>query len=88
MNVTIDAAGVIRVTLSRRNLRTLLLKLDEPESAKTIMKHTDAGLVFVRAEDDEGHYDGRRPGEMHPREETRLNNDLPTLQPTRLDLGL
>lgn len=68
--------GIIRVTLSRRNLRTLLLKLDEPDSIKTLWRQQGGTLpdLLVSAESDEEHYTEDRPaaGLMHPREESRL----------------
>ena len=66
-----DYATVI--TLSRRNLKTLLLKLDEPDSFKSIFRDTaEGGRFYIKAEDDEVHYEDRTPGIMHPREEERL----------------
>jgi len=74
-----DGAGVAVVTLSRRNLLTLLHKLDMPGSARTItnsdchLNHelTDRLLLILRAEDDEKHYSERLepPGPMHPASE-------------------
>lgn len=60
----------IRVVLSRRNLRSLLAKLDgaPTESAMTIYK---AG-VFVTAEEDGEHYGDVRPGAMHPATERAM----------------
>lgn len=63
-------AGVVTVALSRRNLKALLAKLDgfPPNSARTITKEEDAGLLVVIAEEDDLRYDerGYPPGEMHP----------------------
>lgn len=74
MNVKVDDIyGTIRVTLSRRNLQALLLKLDEPESARTLVRTTEEGhLLVVTGESDEDHYAEREAGRMHPREEARL----------------
>jgi hypothetical protein len=74
MNVKTDHAnGYITVTLSRRNLMTLLLKLDEPNSVRTLERLTESGdYLRVTAEDDLQHYGDRQPGRMHPREEERL----------------
>lgn len=58
--------GALQVTLSKRNLQTLLNKLDRAESKRTIYKFTNEGLVFVTAEDDATHYSDRTPGAMHP----------------------
>ena len=47
------------VTLSRRNLRTLLTKLNEPESLRTlsINRIPETGhILVVRAEEDDVHY--------------------------------
>lgn len=68
----------VHVTLSRRNLKTLLLKLDEPDSARTLVRMVETDLdkeviLRVTAEDDDIHYVGRIPGEVHPREEERLS---------------
>lgn len=65
----------IRVTLSRRNLLTLLLKLDEPESKRTLWRRgsiTEPHLTVV-AESDEEHYQGREPGEISPRTQAALD---------------
>lgn len=58
----------IRVVLSERNLRALLSKLSLPGSACTI--YTDR--VYVSAEPDDQHYQGRTPGMMHPATEAAL----------------
>jgi hypothetical protein len=55
----------VRVTLSRRNLRTLLLKLADPDSKRTISRDVEPGLrLEVHAESDEVHYAERPPGQM------------------------
>jgi hypothetical protein len=46
----------IFVTLSRRNLKALLLKLDQPTSALTLVKLTGGYLLSVKGEEDEAHY--------------------------------
>lgn len=75
-----ERAGVICavVTLSRRNLLTLLHKLDMPESKRTFVNNdcwvageqAPAGelLLVLRCEDDPEHYAKREagPGPMHP----------------------
>ena len=73
----------VSVSLSRRNLETLLKKLDfnatlpadaEGErSACCIMRETDDGLVIVTAEENDVHYEGRLPGVM-------LDNDTGLLK--------
>lgn len=68
--------NIVYLTLSRRNLKTLLLKLDEPDSQRTLVRHQGDGKpsLVIHAEDDEAHYTNRDvpAGEMHPREEVRL----------------
>jgi len=68
----------VLVTLSRRNLLTLLAKLDghPPNSACTIVLPGGGegpGLV-VRAEENDAHYQARPepPGPMHPDTEARM----------------
>lgn len=71
------------VILSRRNLRTLLAKLDgnPPNSACTIIGGTDAPGLFVVAEEDEVHYADRlvpngmtKYGPMHPDTERAIRS--------------
>lgn len=71
MNLRINGNRV-EVTLSRRNLRTLLLKLDRPESAATLFRHCDDGLLHISAQEDDAHYQGRQPGPVHEKEEALL----------------
>lgn len=60
------------IELTRRNLEILLLKLDDPLSARTIIKDGHAVRAIesddyvVRAEENDEHYqaEGRIPGEM------------------------
>lgn len=61
----------LEVTLSRRNLLALLLKLDgyPKDSACTIYTDidTDGYILVVKAEEDDKHYADRpAPGTMHP----------------------
>jgi hypothetical protein len=56
---------MIEVKLSRRNLLSLLHKLEMEDSAFTIIKYTDDGMVTLIAEPDEVHYGDRIPGTMH-----------------------
>lgn len=48
------------VELTRRNLMTLLAKLDDPLSARSLIDPD--GFVMVRAVEDEEHYKDRAPG--------------------------
>lgn len=53
------------VTLSRRNLRTLLLKIADPDSRATISRDVESGFRLVLVgESDETHYAQRSPGPM------------------------
>ena len=54
------------IRLSRRNLLTLLHKLQMPGSACTIIKPGGTPIV---AQSDEVHYAGRQPGPAHPETE-------------------
>lgn len=62
--------GKIEVTLSRKNILTLLAKLDgnPPDSACTIVGGDGAIGLIMRAEEDDVHYAelGRPAGIMHP----------------------
>jgi len=60
------------IVLSRRNLLALLVKLEQPWSARTLVGGDDAHGVVVRAETDEEHYD-RPPGELHPESLALMN---------------
>lgn len=64
------AFGVPTITLSRRNLLTLLAKLDgyPPESKCSIARE---GIV-VKAEEDHIHYAKRPAGQMHPLTEDQI----------------
>ena len=77
------APGVVMVTLSRRNLQSLQMKLDhQPWSACTLTSGNafdedgqplGGVFLFVRAESDESHYRDREPpGPMHPATEQLL----------------
>lgn len=73
MNATIERQ-TLRVVLSRRNLLSLLQKLDGMgDSACTVLRDCDCGWrVVVTAEPDAQHYEGRAPGRMHPITELAL----------------
>jgi hypothetical protein len=63
------------VELTRRNLVTLLAKLDDPDSARTLLREGWA----VKAVEDEAHYTDRPHGTVLPEHVRRINND-PTLR--------
>jgi hypothetical protein len=54
----------VYVELTRRNLEVLLAKLDDETSARTIIKSDKAGMITVRAVENEAHYSDREPGPM------------------------
>lgn len=68
--------SVVEITLSERNLRSLLVKLGghPTESACTIVRQAEAGgpTLIVHAEADDVHYTDRPPGPMHPDTEDAL----------------
>jgi hypothetical protein len=49
--------------LTRRNLTTLLAKLDDPLSVRTLL--SPCGKIYVKAVEDDRHYGDREPGEMY-----------------------
>ena len=59
--------GLTFLSLSRKNLESLLAKLDgnPPGSACTISGGSDAPGFFVTAEENEIHYAHRPAGQMH-----------------------
>lgn len=76
------------IILSRRNLRSLLAKLDghPPDSACTIQGGVEAWGYFVKAEEDEAHYASRAEwpqetkwGPMHPTTEEVLRREQPPI---------
>lgn len=74
--------GRVMVTLSRRNLLALLVKLDQPGSVRTLVSlngydengdETLDTVLVVRAEQAEAHYADRpQPGPLHPATEQAL----------------
>ena len=83
MKIINDGYGTITVVLSRRNLLTLLTKLDVEWSEKTIhsmnaFNHEGEPIhdlsVYVKAEGDYEHYGDRTPGPVHPETERALKN--------------
>ncbi len=72
---------VVKVTLSRRNLRALLFKVRDPDSKAVIARDVEPGLrLEVRAERDDVHYVDRPPGRMAPWTEAALQADLDGLE--------
>lgn len=65
MKVDFSAWPVVKVELTRRNLTTLLAKLDDPLSAGTLGKDGDGGYLLVAAVEDEAHYSDREPGVVY-----------------------
>jgi hypothetical protein len=55
-----DGRGIHHLELTRRNLTTLLAKLDDPLSARSLMD--GEGRVVVTAVEDDAHYSNRAPG--------------------------
>lgn len=51
------------VELTRRNLETLLAKLDDPLSARTLIDPDEK--IAVLAVEDDAHYSSRRPGAVY-----------------------
>ena len=73
MNVKIKDGGIY-VELSRRNLESLLAKLNghPPDSACTLIRHCEDDLYLsIQAVEDDAHYLDDRPpaGRMHPETE-------------------
>jgi hypothetical protein len=64
-NTLPNIEGETEVTLSRRNLLSLLHKLDWEGSARTIEKLQDGVVLTVVAEDDNEHYGDGDTGVMH-----------------------
>ena len=64
MKVIAARDGYAEVELTRRNLEALILKLNAGPgaSACTIDKHDDAGVIRVRAVENDKHYHDREPG--------------------------
>lgn len=59
----IDDKTLPTLELSRRNLETLLAKLDDPLSARTLID-PDHRIAVMAVENDE-HYHDRRPGPVY-----------------------
>lgn len=59
----------MKITLSQRNLLTLLHKLHMEGSSRTLLKPTPNGCAYVSVESDEEAYHDREPGGAHPETE-------------------
>lgn len=68
------------VKLSRRNILSLLHKLEMKGSACTIVKPDG---ITITVEPDEVHYQGRDPGPMHPETEQFLTDMASALEIVR-----
>lgn len=78
MRVVDVSGGFVRIELTRRNLRSLLAKLDghPPNSACTIISPDDHEVtVVVTAVEDVKHYGSRRPGAMIEDTEQELQRE-------------
>lgn len=63
-----ESGTVVEIELTRRNLAALLMKLDDPLSARTLSKTAEEGpsvFVMVKAVEDAEHYSDRAPGEVY-----------------------
>lgn len=60
MNVIRVAEGEIKIALSRRNLLYLLKALDLNVSSPALHRWTDKGLLLVKAEEDDQHYNSEQ----------------------------
>lgn len=73
MKLRMFGGHTVAVTLSRRNLEALLLKLEDPESMKTISIHEDGYYLTVEAEENDTHYADRPAGLMRVKEEQQIS---------------
>lgn len=69
--------GELVLVVSRRNLTSLLAKLDgyPPNSLCTLMGGDECEGVILRAEEDEVHYASRAPGHVHPSTGRRMREE-------------
>lgn len=89
MRLDLREDGVVLVTLSRRNVLSLLSKLSQPASARTIVMRGAYvyGVLYedlflaVHVEPDDVHYADREPpGEMSPETEAFVRTHTPASQ--------
>lgn len=63
MNIIANDEGRVAVTLSRRNLETLIKMLDRKTGISAIRRQTESGTsVWVHAEENDAHYGEPVPG--------------------------
>jgi hypothetical protein len=62
----------VHIVLSRSNLQALLVKLEQPDSFRTIMKFKNGTTLMVTAEPDEESYKNMIRGKMSPETEQRM----------------
>lgn len=60
----LDGAVMVSVTLSERNLRSLLSQWEEKEHAFLARRTEGDLLLSIRVEPDPVHYNGREPGPL------------------------
>lgn len=66
MKITFVGSHILDIELTRRNLETLLAKLDDPLSARMLQMRTEDGIVVcVSAVENEDHYRDREPGPVY-----------------------
>jgi len=59
LELSAPVSGHVVVTLSRRNLETLIKMLDHKTGIASLKRLTDEGVLLVRAEEDDEHYADR-----------------------------
>lgn len=77
MKCTLDTSG-IHVELSERNLLSLLVKLRDPASSRTLAFPLEKGpgFLWVKAVPDEEAYAGRDPGPVRSKDEDAIRRIL------------
>ena len=70
----------IHICLSKSNVLALLHKVDNPDSAKTLIKNCGDDTLIVSVEDDDQHYANGIRGEMHPETEAFIAQHNPPKQ--------
>ena len=67
----------IHIRLSKSNVLALLHKVDNPNSAKTLVKDVGDTTLIVSVEDDDQHYANDIRGEMSPETEAFIAQHNP-----------